>query len=353
MKYVNISVDILSASPQYKKGDRVIANFNTSKDPEYYVGTVTGIRKGLVYIVFDDGDKHSFKPTRSLVGLVGITKSKKKRKSEILSKDINKWLDIDIGKAKPKRTTKTNMEIPSGLVSWVKDYKEARKTGNISLAKGLKKQIDKKIKELKLNPDDVYGVKDYFEKKKFFFNTMEFIIHNEDLDFVLNPRNKPKKLTESIYPLTPLGRKISTGRANEPFAITIAINGRYRMVGLTPISNKILSFNAYIDDREVASLMQNKQVSWSEYLKYYKKAYEAASKYTKKVSEREKESLEKEKKFKLGWSTVGKEAKILWSDGKTSWKEVLDISRNQKFAVSGSGKKRRWLPYSMIIDIRD
>jgi len=113
MRYIEINADnineILSASPQYKKGDRVIANFNTAKDPEYYVGTVTGIRKGLVYVVFDDGDKHSFKPTRSLVGLVGITKKKTGRKSQIPTKDINKWLSIDIGKASPKRKSKPNV----------------------------------------------------------------------------------------------------------------------------------------------------------------------------------------------------------------------------------------------------
>jgi len=103
-----ISRSIVGAIPQYKKGSRVIVNFGTTKDPEYYVGTVTGIRKGLVYVLFDDGDKGSYKPTPSKVGLVGITKKKTGRKSEIPAKDIDKWLSIDIGKSKPKRKSKTN-----------------------------------------------------------------------------------------------------------------------------------------------------------------------------------------------------------------------------------------------------
>jgi len=110
--YINInaeSIDIFGSPPKYKKGVRVIVNFNTTKDPEYYVGTVSGIRSGLIYVTFDDGDKHNFKPTRSLVGLVGITLSKKKRKTEIPAKDIDKWLDIDIGEASPKRKPKTNV----------------------------------------------------------------------------------------------------------------------------------------------------------------------------------------------------------------------------------------------------
>jgi len=99
---------IESALPQYKKGNRVIVNFNTAKDPEYYVGTVSGVRKGLVYVVFDDGDKGSYKPTRSKTGLVGITESKRGRKSEIPLNQIDKWLSVDIGKASPKRKSSTN-----------------------------------------------------------------------------------------------------------------------------------------------------------------------------------------------------------------------------------------------------
>jgi len=107
-KYIKSSI-IGAASPQYKKGVRVIVNFNTAKDPEYYVGTVSSLRGGLVYVIFDDGDKGSYKPTSSKVGLVGITKKKIGRKSEIPAKDINKWLDIDIGKNSPKRKPKSNV----------------------------------------------------------------------------------------------------------------------------------------------------------------------------------------------------------------------------------------------------
>jgi hypothetical protein len=47
-------------------------------------------------------------------------------------------------------------EIPSGLLQWVEDYKDARK-GNIKLAKEIKANIDKEIKKLKLNKKEVYG----------------------------------------------------------------------------------------------------------------------------------------------------------------------------------------------------
>ena len=143
MEYVNIDVSIEAAIPKYKKGDRVIVNLNTAEDPEYYVASVTGIRSWLVYVRFDDNDKDKFKPNKSKIGLIGITKSKRVRKSQIPTKDISNWISID---------TKKNNIIPKGLLNWVKDYKQARKTGNVDLAKKLKINIDKKIKLLKLNP---------------------------------------------------------------------------------------------------------------------------------------------------------------------------------------------------------
>jgi len=92
MEYINIIVE--SALPKYKKGVRVIVNLNTSKKPEYYVGTVTSIRKGIVKVIFDDGEKGNYKPTSSNVGLVGITESKKKRKTQIPTVNISKWIDL-------------------------------------------------------------------------------------------------------------------------------------------------------------------------------------------------------------------------------------------------------------------
>ncbi|QJT70881.1 hypothetical protein GR7B_00083 [Vibrio phage vB_VcorM_GR7B] len=85
-----------------KRGDRVIINDNTTKEPEYYPASVTRLNKkdNLVFIVFDDGIKMSYKATRSLVGLVGKAKIKRKRVSPIPENEINKWLEVAIGKGK-------------------------------------------------------------------------------------------------------------------------------------------------------------------------------------------------------------------------------------------------------------
>jgi len=43
-----------------------------------------------------------------------------------------------------------------GLLSWVKDFIEARHYANTKLVKQLRKSIDKEIKRLKLDKDEVY-----------------------------------------------------------------------------------------------------------------------------------------------------------------------------------------------------
>lgn len=46
--------------------------------------------------------------------------------------------------------------IPPGLLEWVEQYKAARKNGNVHLARQIKRQIDKEVKKLNLDPDRVY-----------------------------------------------------------------------------------------------------------------------------------------------------------------------------------------------------
>jgi hypothetical protein len=124
--YVTIKASeiLLTGKGTYKKGDRVVANFGSKKTPEYYIGTVTS--SGMkVAVLFDDGDKHSFpKSSYKLMGL-GI---KRKRKTEIPKKDINKYM-VDSPKSKPRIVVKKSewsgpisfkgqpiTELPKGLL---------------------------------------------------------------------------------------------------------------------------------------------------------------------------------------------------------------------------------------------
>ena len=114
----------------YKKGDRVIVNYNTAKKPEYYIGTVSMIRDGLVHVKFDDGDKGKYKPTKSKTGLIGLAKPNKKKKSAIAADKIDSWLLVKQNNKTPK-----------------KDNKKAIKS-NVVQKKGEKDSSDKKEPEI-------------------------------------------------------------------------------------------------------------------------------------------------------------------------------------------------------------
>ncbi len=46
--------------------------------------------------------------------------------------------------------------VKKGLLNWVINYIEARKYGNVKMAKQVKKSIDREIKKLNLEPREVY-----------------------------------------------------------------------------------------------------------------------------------------------------------------------------------------------------
>ena len=104
----NLIEETLNEAKQigYKKGDRVIVNYNTAKKPEYYIGTVSMVRNGLIHVKFDNDDKGKYKPTKSKTGLIGLAKPNKKRKSEIPADKINSWL---LTKPDNKTAVKSNV----------------------------------------------------------------------------------------------------------------------------------------------------------------------------------------------------------------------------------------------------
>jgi len=215
MEYVNINVNIEAAIPKYKKGDRVIVNLNTSKAPEYYVGTVTGIRKGLVYVVFDDGDKDKFKPTLSRVGLVGITKKKTARKSQIPVKDIGKWLEIGIGKASPKSNKVSNDVCYEWFEKFIfgdnlnlpnRSNKEKNTIIEKKIFNTLSRYVDgrfisKSIDKPSLNNlKKLYKCKDYFKKYLVPDNKTSYRGFSMDSKMLLKlVKSKSKKLVKSPY----------------------------------------------------------------------------------------------------------------------------------------------------------
>ena len=109
----------IEAAGKYKKGDRVVVNCGTKKEPEYYIGTVKSAG-AKVTVDFDDGDKDAY-PAKSpkLMGK-GL---KKKKKSEISKSQLKKWLSGEPG---GKKTSKAAEDFK-------KAYKKAKKSHKYDL----------------------------------------------------------------------------------------------------------------------------------------------------------------------------------------------------------------------------
>jgi hypothetical protein len=93
MNYVTIT----SANTPFVKGDRVVADW----DGDLYLATVTAVRSGKYYVLFDDGDKNSY-PVRSKK-IMGPAVKRKSTKP-ILRSQLYKFLLQDKSKTtKPKK----------------------------------------------------------------------------------------------------------------------------------------------------------------------------------------------------------------------------------------------------------
>lgn len=94
MKKINITVTA-AIIDKYAKGDRVIVNVNTTKDPEYWPATITrkSVKNNTVWVEYDDGSYDIFKATNSKVGVLGHAIKKSKRNRAIPKEVIHEYLD--------------------------------------------------------------------------------------------------------------------------------------------------------------------------------------------------------------------------------------------------------------------
>ena len=67
---------------EYKAGDRIVLNAGTPRKPEFYLATITTVRKGKWYIRYDDDDKGTIDNAKDIVGL-----AKKRRYTKSFGKD--------------------------------------------------------------------------------------------------------------------------------------------------------------------------------------------------------------------------------------------------------------------------
>ena len=87
----------LFENADFRKGDRVLVNYGTTKEPEVYIGTVAARSntKKLVRIEFDDGHKEAYPVDNKGTGIIGyaLKKFSRKRVREIPIDLVDDYLD--------------------------------------------------------------------------------------------------------------------------------------------------------------------------------------------------------------------------------------------------------------------
>ena len=79
----------------FKKGDRVVVNVNTPKEPAYFLGTVTrvSVKDKLVYAVLDNGGKMKAVVANTGGGAVGYASHTRIRKTAIPTANVQNHID--------------------------------------------------------------------------------------------------------------------------------------------------------------------------------------------------------------------------------------------------------------------
>lgn len=87
----------LFENADFRKGDRVLVNYGTTKEPEVYIGTVAARSntKKLVRVEFDDGHKEAYPVDNKGTGIIGyaLKKFSRKRVREIPIDLVDDYLD--------------------------------------------------------------------------------------------------------------------------------------------------------------------------------------------------------------------------------------------------------------------
>ena len=102
----DLSIDVpeqetagLFENADFRKGDRVLVNYGTIKEPEVYIGTVAArsTSKKLVRIEFDDGHKEAYPVDNKGTGIIGyaLKKFSRRRVREIPIDLVDDYLDQD------------------------------------------------------------------------------------------------------------------------------------------------------------------------------------------------------------------------------------------------------------------
>ncbi len=327
-------LQISMSAEEYAKGDRVV--YKAKKD-EWYAGTVTSVRAGLVGILFDDGVKASpSKPSsRTWRRLKGV----KKYKTALTDQQVEAATAVAVPKVKavPKVTPKSTAE-PKAKAAKVKMPTAA--------APAKAPKADKALLDPPKAPSYAWLSKECRQPLR-------------DLD--------PTGISAAEYKACPiLGRWYNTGRKG-PTSTALIVGfgidwkGRSAAMSITPhrtnpwLAWPVSGYAANDVDliaRKLSNAWKAEQMPYADFMRYRKQLKEYGVKQTASQEDRKEKTLQAIDKHRLSWKDVDKkEVYVEWNNG-SRW-HVLRGLKDDTFAVKGSGTKLRWLPMLMLRGVRD
>ena len=325
-----MKIQISLSAEEYAKGDRIA--FKAKKD-EWYAGTVSSVRAGLVGILFDDGVKAS--------------PSKPSSRTWRRLKGTRKYV---------KPLTDAQVEAITVVESKTKTKAEPK-------AKPAAKVAAPKAKaEPKAKPAAKVEKEPTFEERMAAMRARNWMYYQS-----LEPMSSvdPKGISEKQYNETDfLGRWFNTGRVGATSQAAIVgfckdEKGRQCALALTHHkTNPWLYWPLRVSDNEgiirmFATRQLGKKMSYSEFVAARKQLRDHGGARREKIADNKAKSQEAYNKFQPSYSDINKkEVLVKWDRGMPSWHILRDI-KGDKSAIKGSRTKLRWLEMRYILNMRD
>lgn len=330
-----------SNEKKYKRSDRVVLNMG---DGEFALATITAIRSGKWYLLFDDGDKGDTDDINDIVGL-GIAR---KRKAMIKKSELHKFLQKE--KQKPqKRPANQGNSAPAAKVTNQKDQDKQKKH-----------DPDKKVKSKFPPPYDYYrDGKELSDDAR--INFAVSFVKSGDLGKALDPQKFKKYIPEIVYDLMNLGEIHSTNRVRgDGSAITVGYQTKARG-GFKTISFGRELGRIYTSPKVQHSAKRdtrNRKLSYNEFFRILHQAHDKAAGIEGKREDVANRSRESAKNLGLDdirfmdQIEIDGKALVKWSNSAPSWVSVVGYNpRQDKIGIQGSRSKKRWIPMSLVLDL--
>lgn len=335
-------VFITESAVKFTKGNRVVVKFD---EDNWFLGNINKIRAGKLTISFDDGDEQEYSENSRAVKIVpDDIKKRKKALTDAQAKVVYSAKPV-VSKEKPVVEKEKPQQPKAKFEVEVEDDEDDKPATRA---------------KPKSENDTPIATPEPIQRKALFDEAHKNL---SDLDV--------HAISESEYIASPiLGIPYSTGRqgptgsgviialgysagfkANIASVWTPHRDERMRFLGM-----KLKSYGESIESDLLSAIkphISGKKLPYARFIEMRKQLAVSSKASSERRNEREEKSEENQQKHNLDYRAIDrKQVKIQWRGGSTSWMTVRGV-KDGKVGINGSGHKLRWIPMSVVLDVRD